>query len=68
VATTEQLEQRAKRLAKILLEQNCHLQDFDVAFPERIETELVAKAIREHGHQAEVRDGNRVHVICNPAA
>ena len=54
---------RAKRLASILIEENCHLKQFDVAFSEPKETEMIAQAIREQGHSVELQ-GNRLHVVC----
>lgn len=62
----DNLWRKAKRLASVLLEQNCHLRQFDVTLGETHaqEAELIAKAMRDQGCHVEVQTGNRLHVTC----
>jgi hypothetical protein len=60
----DKMRRKAQRLALILLEQNCHLKQFDVALPEQEERELVAQAMRENGCTVEVEGQETLHVTC----
>jgi hypothetical protein len=60
----DKMRRKAQRLALILLEQNCHLKQFDVALPEREERELVAQAMRENGCTVEADGKETLHVTC----
>ena len=63
ISPNEKLERRAKRLAETLLQQNAHLEVFDVELFDENEASVVRSAIETLGHRAEiVVPGNRLRV------